>query len=192
MVNKKTQWIATTAMLSAVVVVLQAVSYWISSFGLPFGITLTLVPILFGAITYGPKTGAVLGAVLGAVVCVCVMTGIDKLGYFMFQYNPIMTLLVCMAKSTVAGFISGIIAKCFKKKEKVGTFIASVACPVINTGVFMAVVVAVFVPVIEKVAETAIIPFVTGVLLTNFLPELIINIILTPAVLSTSKVLKKR
>ena len=61
-----------TAMLAAVVVVLQL---FVS---IPLGmftITLTLVPIMLGAILFGPTSGAFLGGVFGVVVAIQVITG---------------------------------------------------------------------------------------------------------------------
>ena len=56
-----------TAMFAAVVVVLQM---FVSIPVGVFTITLTLVPIMLGAILFGPLSGAVLGGVFGVVVAI--------------------------------------------------------------------------------------------------------------------------
>ena len=74
------------AVLAAIIVVLQLV---VSSIHVgPFSITLALIPIIIGAIVYGPGTGAGLGAVFGLVVCYAVVTGADAGGFLMFQEKP--------------------------------------------------------------------------------------------------------
>ena len=60
------QRMVVTAILAAIVAVLQLVAGSIRVG--PFTLTLSLVPIIIGAILYGPWTGALLGAVFGAVV----------------------------------------------------------------------------------------------------------------------------
>ena len=55
-----------TAMFAAIVVVLQ---FFVAiPLGPMFTITLTLVPVMLGAILFGPSSGAILGSVFGVVV----------------------------------------------------------------------------------------------------------------------------
>ena len=90
-----------TAILTAVVLSLQLVLGSVK-FG-PFNITFTLVPIILGAVLYGPLSAAFLGAVFGLTVCFSVISGNDAGGFVLFSQRPIITLLLCLVKSTAAG-----------------------------------------------------------------------------------------
>ena len=70
-------YLVTTAVLAAIVVVLQIVG------GIPvgpFSITLTLFPIVVGAVVLGPVPGLILGLVFGVVVSILSITGKDPGG----------------------------------------------------------------------------------------------------------------
>ena len=62
----KTRRLVALALFTAIVVVLQLLGSFIR-FG-TFSISLVLVPIVIGAVLYGPWAGAFLGAVFGLVV----------------------------------------------------------------------------------------------------------------------------
>ena len=64
--NEKTKTLVGTGILTAIVIVLQALAIGIK-FG-PFSITLVLIPIVVGAALYGYKAGAWLGLGCGVVV----------------------------------------------------------------------------------------------------------------------------
>ncbi len=185
--------IVVTAMLIAIIVVIQSMLSGLNIAGFP--ITLTLVPIIIGATMLGPTTGAVLGGAFGVVVCVGVISGADVLGNLMFQENPVLTLLVCMLKGILAGYISGLVFSFFKKRSKdtVGIFAAAILCPIVNTATLLIAMVAFFNSVVEKFAlangfHSAMNLILSGILLMNFLPELLVNIIVSPSV---GKVLSK-
>ena len=93
------------ALFTAIVVVLQFLGAFIR-FG-PFSISLVLIPIVIGAAIYGPKTGALRGATFGVVVTINCITGADLGGQMVFQADPVICILVVLAKGTLAGFLSG-------------------------------------------------------------------------------------
>ena len=188
-----TRKMVTTAMLAAIIVVLQLMSSVMNFSGFP--ITLTLVPIIVGITMYGSSTGAILGGVFGIIVCSGVITGSDILGNLMYQYNPALTLFVCMLKGIVAGYIAGVVYELFKKHNRTvfGTFVASILCPVINTGILLIAMVAFFESVVTQYAlevgfASAMSLILTGILVMNFVPELLVNIVVSPAV---SKIVSK-
>ena len=178
----------TTAMLAAIIVVLQLMSSVMNISGFP--ITLTLVPIIIGATMYGPSTGAILGGVFGVVVCSGVIKGTDLLGHAMFQYNPVLTLSVCMLKGIAAGYVAGVVYRLFSKcgKKTLGTLISSILCPIVNTGMLCVVMIAFFESTIAEFLaaskiEMSVIGFMMSVILVaNFLPELLLNVIVSPGV----------
>lgn len=177
-----------TALLAALVVVLQA--FVVIPVGI-FYITLTLVPIILGAILFGPSSGAFLGAVFGATVSVQVVTGAaGVLSFAMFEQKPVVTVAVCLCKGILAGLCAGWLYKLFAKWQKnlLGVIVSAVACPIVNTGIF---VTALFVFYYRLMGEFALtggyagaISFVfIGVVGLNFLVEFAVNVLLIPAVL---------
>ncbi len=195
-----TEKIVVTAILAAIIVVLQTFA---SSIKIgPFSITLSLVPIMIGAILYGSAVGAILGAVFGAVVCVSVVTGVDVGGFIMFQKLPVLTLFLCLLKSTVAGFASGEVYKAFKKlklfsgKGNPGVILAAIVCPVCNTGILCVGIFAFYRDIAIGWAnsngyDSLLLYILVGMVGINFLMELLINIVLVPVIVRVVKAVKK-
>nr|WP_027871306.1 ECF transporter S component [[Eubacterium] cellulosolvens] len=184
-----------TAVLAAIVVVLQTVASGIHVG--PFTITLSLVPIIIGAIMFGPVSGAVLGAVFGIVVATAVVVGADQGGAIMFSQNPVATILICLLKSTVAGFVAGLIShKAASKKLMLGVVLAAIAAPVCNTGIFVLGLSTVFGDLLREWATAsgfgnAFVYIVVGLVGLNFLIELLVDIILAPIIVSIVKTLRR-
>ena len=66
--NQKILRMVQLSMLIALVVVLQIISAMIPPIGGMVSITLTLVPVVVGAILFGKKGGALLGFAFGVIV----------------------------------------------------------------------------------------------------------------------------
>lgn len=184
------------AVLAAIIVVLQLV---VSSIHVgPFSITLALIPIIIGAIVYGPGTGAGLGAVFGLVVCYAVVTGADWGGFLLFQEKPVITLIVCIAKSTVAGYVAGVVNRACERREKpkLGAVLAAILCPICNTGILSIAMLTVFNALVSQWAVAAgsaslvgyVVVVVVGI---NFLIELAINLILVPVINRVLRAVKR-
>lgn len=184
--------IATIAVLAAMIVVLQTVA---SGFHLgPFPITLSLIPIIIGAVLYGPAAGGILGAVFGLVVVSAVVTGADAGGFVMFGIHPIITVLVCIGKSTAAGIVSGLFAqKICPKNFNLGVMAAAIAAPVVNTAIFALVLYSCFYGILLEWAggANALTFIFTGIIGVNFLIELLLDIILAPVVVNILKAIRK-
>ena len=197
--KSKTVSLAGTAVLAAIVVVLQLFASTIKVG--PFTITLALVPIIIGSIVFGKGAGATLGTVFGAIVCYSVITGADVGGYIMFQQNPVITLLVCMAKSTLAGFLAGLFAQlinktALKSKTTVSAAAAAVICPVVNTGILSVAMITIFYDLVSSWAVDAgfsspISYIILGMVGINFLVELAINIVFVPAITHIIKAVRR-
>jgi len=167
------------ALLMALVVVLQLLGGMIPPVG-GFTISLVLIPIVMGAALYGPKTGALLGAVFGIVVVTGCITGTDVGGAMVFQANPLLCILVVMGKGTLAGFLSGLVYAGLKgKNDTVAMILAAIVCPVVNTGTFIACMAVFFMDVLAAWAGGSdVLGYVlTGLVLCNFVPELVINVV---------------
>lgn len=171
------------ALMMALVVVMQIIGSIIPPVS-GFSISLVLIPVVLGAAIYGPGAGALLGATFGVIVFVNCVTGADPGGAMVFQANPALCFLVVMAKGTLAGLVSGWVYKLLRGKNTyVAMLLAAIVCPVINTGVFVASMLLFFIDVLAVWAGGGdLLGYIlTGLILANFVPELIINVVFSPA-----------
>lgn len=169
------------ALLMALVIVLQLIP--IPPVG-GFPISLVLIPIVMGAAMYGPEAGAILGAAFGVIVFINCVTGADPGGQMVFQANAVLCFIVVLMKGVLAGLASGYVYKLLKNwNPYIAMLCAAIVCPVVNTGIFVACMLLFFVDVLSVWAEGGnIIGYVlTGLVLANFVPELIINVVFSPA-----------
>ena len=191
--NKQVKTMVGISLLIALVVVMQFLSGIIPPIG-GFSISLVLIPIVIGAAVYGPKVGALLGGVFGLIVTINCINGTDLGGAMVFQANPALCVLVVMAKGILAGLAAGWVYKLLKKKNAyLAMLCAAIVCPVVNTGVFVLCMLTFFKDVLAVWAGgTDIMAYVlTGLVLANFVPELIINIVFGTAGQGVLKVVKK-
>ena len=181
------------AILMAIIVVLQLLSYVIK-IG-TFNLSLVLIPIVVGAVMFGPKTGAWLGFVFGAVVTACCISGMDVGGAILWNANPFLTAAICLIKGTAAGWVAGLIATAFKNSRTpwVGIVLAALAAPVVNTGLFLVGLSTCFYPVLVAWAggQEILYYVVFGLVGINFIIEFALNAILSPTVTAIVKALKK-
>ena len=193
MKNAKIKRMAAVALLMALVLVMQFISGLIPPVS-GFSISLVLIPIVLGAALYGPGAGALLGATFGTVVYINCVTGADVGGAMVFQANPVLCFLVVLGKGILAGVASGLLYKLLKGKNTyVAMLCAAIICPIVNTGVFVACMMTFFRDVLAVWAEGGeIVAYVLSALvLCNFVPELIINIVFSPVSDRIAKTVKK-
>jgi len=171
------------ALITAIVVVLQLLGAFIH-FG-PFSVSLVLVPIVIGAILFGPLAGAWFGLVFGVTV---LLSGDASL---FLGFTPAGTIILVLLKGILAGFLSGVVFKALGSKHKYpAVLLSAIVCPVVNTGIFLLGCVTIFykyLPDIGNMLKIANIgnPFVfviTALIGFNFLFELALNIILAPVI----------
>ncbi|MBQ5312150.1 MAG: ECF transporter S component [Oscillospiraceae bacterium] len=167
--------IAGIGILTAMVIVLQVISSNIK-FG-PFSITLALMPIVVGAAIYGWKAGAWLGFVFGCIT-------LFDAGAFMAVNAP-GTVITCLGKGALAGLVSGLVYAAISKKSQMAAIIAAaVACPVVNTGIFVLGCFAFFMGTISEWAagQNALIFIFTALIGVNFFVELGVNLVLSSVI----------
>lgn len=180
--NAKIKRTTGIALLMALVVVLQFVGGMIPPIG-GFSISLVLIPIVLGSAVYGPKAGALLGATFGVIVTINCITGADIGGAMVFQANPVLCVLVVLGKGILSGLASGLMYNLFKYwNGYVAMVLAAIVCPVVNTGTFIICMMTFFKDVLAVWAGGGeIIAYVlSGLVLCNFVPELIINVVFSP------------
>lgn len=185
------------AALAAIIIILQVAV--LIPLG-PFNITLTLVPLIIGAILYGPVAGAVLGAVFGIVVAIQVVFGAQgPYAFMMFELLPVLTLALCVVKGAVAGWVAGLINKLLASinKNKLGIILATLICPIVNTGIF-ALGLFIFYGnltstwAVEEGFASIFVFVMVFMIGLNFLVEFAINVLLSPVVLRIITLVKRQ
>lgn len=166
--------------LSVLAMVLQLFSNYVQ-FG-PVSITLSLIPIVVGAILYGPISGFIIGAVTGLIVFFAPGT----IGLF-WPYGVFITLLVCVFKMGLAGLISGLLYKLINKfNKKIAVIISSVIVPLVNTGLFAIATLLFYYDLLSSLApsgQATVTYLFLGFIGFNFIIEFIVNSVLSPVVL---------
>ena len=168
------------AILTAIVVILQLLGTFIR-FG-QFSISLVLMPIAIGAALLGIIAGAWLGLVFGLVVLISGDANV------FLALNPAATVFVVLLKGILAGLAAGAVYILLETRSKtIAAVSAAIACPLVNTGVFIIGCYAFFLPALTEwgiaggaVSVTA---FIFLVLVSaNFLFELGVNLVLSPTI----------
>lgn len=181
----------TLALLAALVIVLQTVASNIKVGPIP--ITLTLVPIVIGAVLYGPGAGALLGAIFGLVTAVAGLTGYDAGTQALIQASPVWTISTCFVKATAAGWVAGLVYRALRKKQTLGCVLAAMSAPVVNTGIFLLAMTTVLRSSLEAWAGGTDMVYYVFVVLTgvNFLVEFGVNAVLSAAIARIVKAVAK-
>lgn len=184
--------VTTLAILTALVIVLQALggSFSIGAVTLNF----TLIPLVLGAIVLGPLAGAFLGFVSGVVVLIQVILAPAGVYYIMWTNSPLVTTMICLVKTTVAGFVAGWTFRLFEKKNRYAAiFLASGLVPIINTGLF--ILGCLCMPdtiALMANGENVFIFIVVGLVTFNFFFELAINLLVAPSLHTVYKTVEKQ
>ena len=102
--------------------------------------TLLTVPVAVGAIILGPKGGAVCGLAFGATSFYMALNGSSAFAAMLLSINPVGTFITCVVARVIEGWLTGLIFSALYKKAMTRPFsyyIASLACPLLNTLFFM-------------------------------------------------------
>jgi len=193
------------ALLLALVIVLQMLGSFVKIGPLPM--SFVLVPIVIGACLLGPREGAFLGGVFGVITMVMGIAGVDAFSYLLFSANPVWFILICLLKAIAAGFVSGLVYKVLDKVFDgkyvyLRTVLASVTAPVVNTGIFVLGMLLFFFETMEGLPamfpdafgqfENAFSLVFLGLAGLNFVGEFVVNLVLSPAIVRITDVVKNR
>lgn len=187
------------AVLVALVAVLQCFGGNIKIAGL--SLNLALVPIALGAILFGPLVGSILGFICGLIVTIYGVSGSEPFTFFLFGQSPVITVLLCLVKTTAAGAVAGWIYRLIAKKSKIAAvFVASALVPIVNTGIFSIGCFIVYDDILAFLQNAgldmsgmsaAYVVFVV-VITWNFFIELLTSLLLAPAVATVTRVVEKQ
>ena len=170
------------AVLLALVIVLQAFGGTIT-IGVA-QLNFTLIPIVLGAILFGPLVGAFLGFACGIVVLIQVVMGMVPFYVLIWTNDPFVTTLTCIIKTTVAGLVAGLLFQWLSKKNGLlAVFLASGIVPVCNTALFIVGCLFMTDSVYVMAGEQNVLAFIlVGIVTFNFFIEFAINLIVSPAI----------
>jgi uncharacterized membrane protein len=177
---------------TALVGILTALSVVLSYIKIPIVstamVTLVLPVVVIGAILCGPIVGAWL-TVIPAI------TALPEAALFM-TYNPAGTILTLILKGICAGFTAGMVYKLLSPKHPKGAIFASAAiAPIMNTGVFLLGCYIFIWPELVELARSngvGIGMLIFGLAGMNFIVEMILNIVLCPAIVRIIDISKKK
>lgn len=191
MATQKTLRLTQFSLLTALIVVLQLISYSVK-IG-TFSLTLTLVPLILGAALLGQNAGAALGAVFGAVTFICAGAGLDMGGNMLWNVSPWWLCAVCLVKGAAAGYVAGLLYRLVSPRHPfAAVVVAAVAAPIVNTGLFALAMLFIFrETLVLWAAGTDILYYIIfGMLGINFVIEFSLNVLLSSVVSALLSVIK--
>lgn len=178
------------AMLTALVAILSYIGSFIR-LSPQVTVSLTLVPIVIGAVLFGMGGGSWLGLVSALVI---LLSG-QAAGFMITPAMTVATVVVVIAKGTLCGLVAALCYRLFAAKHRyLGVILAAVSCPVVNTGIYLIGCVTVFLPTVQSwvpEASTFLNYMIFGMGLINFPFELLFNIILCPVIYRLIKLLPR-
>lgn len=188
MTKQQINTLTLSAVFTAIVIVLQLLGAFIR-FG-TFSVSLVLVPIVLGAALCGIKTGAWLGLVFGVAV---LLSG-DAAAFM--QFDVFGTVVTVLLKGALAGLAAGFTYKALERVNRyLAVIVAALVCPLVNSGVFVLGCFAFFYNDLSAWAPEgqSIVAFIfIGLVGLNFIFEVAVNILLSPAVLRVINIIKKQ
>ena len=158
----------------------------------PVTLSFSLVPLVIAAVFIGPGAGALLGLVSGVVTFVQVLTAADPFYTLLIATNPLLTALICISKTTLAGLLAGLCYRAICKVSKyraLNVILPAVVCPVVNPGIFCIGMYFGFGSALQSsevfgaAASAGLVSFILiGLAGVNFLYEVLSNVVVCPIV----------
>ena len=183
--NEVVRRIALVGILTALATVLSYIKIPVVSTAT---VTLVLPVVVIGAILCGPLVGAWLTVIPA-------LTSFGEAALFL-TYNPFGTVLTLILKGLLAGYLAGVVYKLASKKHPTGSVVlAAVVEPVVNTGVFLlGCYIFIWGELVELAMENGvgIGLLIFGLAGMNFIIELILNVVLCPAIIRIIDIAAKK
>ena len=186
-----TRKLVLSAIMTAIVVILQVMAVLTRAVLPAFSINLVLIPIVIGAAIGGVGIGGWLGFISG----VAVLISGDATAFLAINIPG--TIITVLLKGLLSGVAAAFVYKLLENKNRyVAVLTAAVVCPVVNTGVFVLGCYTFFMETIRAWGaglgyDNAFAYIILGMIGINFIIELVLNIILSPTVVKLIDIKKK-
>ena len=180
--NISTERLVLSAILTAIVVVLQVMAIITRTILPVFSINLVLIPIVIGSAIGGIGVGAWLGFVSG----VAVLISGDASAFLAINIGG--TIATVLIKGVASGVAAASVYRLLEKKNRyLAVLCAAIVCPIANTGVFLLGCFTFFMDTLRTWGEglgysNAMAYIFLGMIGINFIIELALNVILSPTV----------
>ena len=190
--EKSTKYLVELALLVAIIVLMAFTPIgYIKTAGIE--ITLIVIPVAVGAVTMGPKAGAILGATFGLTSFIQCF-GMSAFGTLLMSQEPygaLRTFIICVPTRILVGLLTGFIYQGLRKTSLpsgVAVTIANLCCPLLNTLLFVGTVILLFAEVMKsQFGMGEILPFFVGFVGLNGLIEAVACFIIGAAVSTALK-----
>ena len=188
--KEQTEKLTLMALLTALVAVLSYFGGFIK-IGSLASINLTLIPVVLGAVLYGPIAGGWLGAVAGVIFFITPDAAV------WLALNPVGTVITVMLKSSLAGACAGLAYGMMGKFNKyLAVIVSAMVAPIVNTCVFLLGCSVFFLDSIKYEASQKGISILTVMIVTyvglNFVFEFIANVVVSPTLFKLVNIRKKK
>ncbi len=182
------------AMLAAIVVLMAFTPVGYLQIG-PVKMTFIIIPVAVGAIALGKGSGVFSGLVFGLTSLVQCF-GLDAFGTTLFAISPLGTVVMCLIPRVLMGFGCSLVYTAVKvKNEHFARVLASLSAPLINTVLFVGLMLIFFGNsdyIMAMRGESSLIGFLVAFVGLNGLVEIITTTIIAPPIaLSVEKAVKK-
>lgn len=188
--SERTKKLVLTALLTAIVALLSYFGGFIKIGGLA-SISLTLIPVVLGASLCGPWVGTFLGFISGLFF---LFNPADS--SFWLNISPLGTIFTVLLKGALCGLCAGLVYMLLEKVNRYfAVIVSAIVCPVVNTGIFLIGCRLFFWDTVVQGAavegKSVIAYLLVAFVGLNFVFELIVNIILSPAILRIINIRKR-
>lgn len=143
-------------------------------------VKMDLPVVILGAVILGPVAGAWL------TVIPTIITFVTGEAALFMTYSPFGTFLTLFLKGVLAGLAAGLVYKALCKKHPIGAVTCAAAvAPVVNSGIFLLgcyVFIWEHLVVLAEQSQVSIFVLILGLVLINFVIELVMNVILCPTI----------
>lgn len=142
--NKKVHNLTHIALLAAILVVMAITPLGYITLG-PLSITFLTIPVIVGALCFGPGAGAVLGLAFGLTSFFRASQS-PMMSYFL-SVNPFYTFVLAVVPRVLEGFLCGTIYRLLNRKKELKLWkisISSLSCPVLNTILYIGTMILLF------------------------------------------------
>lgn len=188
--HARTLRLVQTALLAALMLLFQI---FLGSLRIgPVTLSFSLVPLVIAAVWISPTVGALLGLISGIATFLQVLFSADPFYLLLIASNPLLTAVICITKTTLAGLLTGLCYRALSKtsdRRACHVILPAAVCPIVNTGIFCLGMYFGFGNALQSsetfgvAASANLVSFILiGLAGVNFIYELLTNVVLCPLI----------